>query len=221
MRILSKIIWKPCSLWLLLGLVSCQPADVVDYGFGKYYVEIVTALDNHAFLLDNGQTVHDSNRTAKQTFAAGDRVYLHFSRAYLHASYDETLAAQIIVHSAGKIFSHALQAIPEQVLAAQADEPLSPTSAWIGSHYLNLFLYMEFRSEAHKIALLTDKDRTGDPEVHLYLRHDRNNDSAGYPLSLYASYDLSPVLGAPRNDRTLFLHITTASAGEKIYTLTY
>ncbi|MDR1527188.1 MAG: hypothetical protein LBS46_05915 [Dysgonamonadaceae bacterium] len=208
-----KISWK-YKLGLLLALVSCSPDPVVDYGMGEYYVEISTALDDHAFLLDNGQTVYDSNGTANRTFDSGDRVYLSFS-------YGETLSDPITVHGAIKIFSDTLKLTQEDKLLQQKNDPVRFESAWTGSHYLNLKFYMEFYSETHKIALLIDEDHVKDSEVHLYFTHDKNNDAAGYWVSLYASYDLSQVLGEPDGDRMLFVHCNTTGSGNTIYTVKY
>jgi hypothetical protein len=197
-----------------LSLVSCHTDPVVDYGFGEYYVELATVVDDHVFLLDNGQTVYDSNRTANLSLAAGDRVYLSFS-------YGKSLSDPITVHGAAKIFSHTLNAVPEETLSKQPNDPIRFESAWIGSSYLNLHIYLEYRSETHKIALLTDKDSVNGSEVHLYLLHDKNNDAAGYWISLYASFDLSQTLGEPRGDRTLYVHFNTAGSGPAIYTFKY
>ena len=206
-----KITWK-YKVWLLLAFVSCSP-DTVDYGFGNYYVEIVTALGGNAFLLDTGQTIYDSNQTAEQSFESGDRVYLYFS-------YGNTFSDPVTVHRAAKIFSDALKPMSEETLSQQANDPLRFESAWIGSHYLNLHLYIEYRSSAHKIALVVDEEQVNDSEIHLYLRHDKNNDAPGYPTSVYASYDLSKVLDEPQGDRDLIVHFNT-NDGNKTCTFKY
>ena len=201
-----KINWK-CKLWLVLALVSCSP-DAVDYGFGDYYVEIVTALGDNAFRLDKGQTIYDSNETAKQSYSSGDRVYLYFS-------YGNTPSDPVTIHAAAKIFSDALKSISAETLSQQANDPVRFESAWIGSHYLNLHIYFEYHSQAHKIALAIDEKRVDDAEIHLYFRHDTNNDAPGYLTSLYVSFDLSKVLGQPRGDRDVLVHFNTTNYGDK------
>jgi len=207
MPIRLKISWK-YKLWLLLALVSCSPAPVVDYGFGEYYVEIVTALGEDAFLLDNGQTIYDSHKTAKKSFDAGDRVFLYFS-------YGNNPSDPITVHRASKIFSDTLRTVSEDAMPQQADDPIRLESAWIGSHYLNLRFYFEFHSKPHRISLMMDETQVDDSEIHLYFLHDRNNDNPGYPTLVYASYDLSNLLRVPQGDRVLFVHFNTSNYGNK------
>ena len=207
-----KINWK-CKLWLALALVSCSP-DAVDYGFGDYYVEIVTALGDDAFRLDNGQTIYDSNKTAKQSFLFGDRVFLYFS-------YGNNPSDPIKIHASAKIFSDVLKSMSKANLSQQANEPVRLESAWMGSHYLNLRLYFEYRSQAHKIALSVDEKQVEDAEIHLYFRHDTKNDPPGYPTSVYASFDLSKVLGEPQGDRKVLVHFNTTNYGDKTCTFKY
>ena len=219
MLIRLKINWKFNFLLVVVGatltvaLPSCAD-KTVDYGYGEYYVEIVTALDNHSFRLDNSTIIHDSNKTAKQTFASGDRVYMYFS-------YGNTPSDPIKVHGASKIFSDALKTVKEETIPQQTDDPVHLVSSWIGSYYLNLYFYFEYRYKAHKISLVIDEERVDDSEIHLYFRHDLNGDASGYPSPVYASFDLSKVLGEPQGDRNLFVHFNTTNFGNKIYTFKY
>ena len=206
MLIRLKINWK-CKLWLLLVLASCSPG-VVDYGFGDYYVEFATALENRAFRLDNGHTIYDSNETTEKSFASGDRVYLYFS-------YGNTLSDPITVHAISKVFSDTLKTMPEETISQQPNDPVRLESAWIGSRYLNLHLYIEYRSKAHRITLVMDEEQVSDSEINLYFRHDTNGDAPGYPTPVYASYDLSKVLGEPQGDRDLRVHFNTTNYGNK------
>ena len=206
-----KINWKSklaATLFLLAALASCSPTSEVDYGFGEYYVEFATALENNAFLLDKGQTIYDSNQTAKQSFASGDRVYLYFS-------YGNTLSDPVTIHGSAKIFSDTLKTMAKETIAQETSDPITFVSAWIGSYYLNLDFYFEYRSVAHKIALLIDEKWMDDSEIHIYFRHNKNGDVPGYPASVYASFDLSKVLGEPQGDRSLFVHFDTGNYGSK------
>jgi hypothetical protein len=205
------------ALTLLLStVVACTSDPDIDYGMGEYYVEIVTALGSDAFRLDNGSTIRDSNKTARRSFSAGARVYLSFS--YGNNPADDP----ITVHGAFQIFSDELKTMPEATLAQQKRDPVRLETLWLGSHYLNLKFYMEYRSAAHKLALLTDEAQaTPSTEVHLYFSHDKNNDIPGYPTALYASYDLSKVLGEPQGERTLLIHFSTTNNENKIYKLNY
>ena len=216
-----KINWKSVKtvvgsvlLSLSLALPSCSSIDEVDYGFGEYYVEIVTALENNAFRLDKGQTIYDSNKTAKQSFVSGDRVYLYFS-------YGNTLSDPITVHGASKIFSTGLKTMPKETIFQETNEPVRFVSAWIGSHYLNLYFFFEYYPEAHQLALAIDEKWMDDSEIHLYFQHHKSSDSPGYPSSIYASFDLSEVLGEPQGDRSLFVHLDTSNYGNKTCTFKY
>jgi hypothetical protein len=203
-----------CGVALLLStLVACSSDPVVDYGMGEYYVELATALGNNDFLIDSGQTLHDSNKTAQRTFSAGSRVYLSFS-------YNETPDDPITVHGIAPIFSDYLKTATQTVLSQQKKDPIRLESVWIGRHYLNLKFYMEYRSASHKLALLMDEQETPNPEAHLHFAHDKNNDAAGYPTSLYASFRLNDILGEPQGTRTLHIHFNT-DKGEKIFTFNY
>ena len=213
-----KINWKfkfvGVAFVAALIATSCTPDKVVDYGYGEYYVEIVTALENNAFRLDNGQTIRDSNKTAQKTFASGDRVYLYFS-------YGNTPSDPITVHGASKIFSDVLKTASEETISQQTSDPVRFISAWIGSYYLNLHFYFDYRSTAHKIGLVVDEKRVDDSEIHLYLRHDKSGDAPGYPTAIYVSFDLRKVLGEPQGNRSLFVHSNTTNYGNKISILNY
>jgi hypothetical protein len=200
---------------LLLSIIAaCDSEPAIDYGMGEYYVEMVTAVGNDAFLLDNGRTIRDSNKTAKRSFVAGARVYLSFS-------YGESPDDPITVHGAFQIFSSILKTMPETTLSQQKQDPIRLESVWLGSHYLNLKFYMEYRSTAHKLSLLADEKLFLTPETHLYFSHDKNNDSPGYSTAIYASFDLGEILGEPQGDRTLLVHFNTTNDGNKIYTFKY
>ncbi|GHV55605.1 hypothetical protein FACS1894182_00190 [Bacteroidia bacterium] len=194
-------------------MVSCS-SESIDYGFDEYHVEFATALENNAFLLDTGQTVYDGNQTAGRTFASGDRLYLYFS-------YGIAPSDPITVHGAGKVFSDTLRTASENKILQSPNDPIRFESAWVGSHYLNLKFYMEYHSQTHKLALVIDEALLNQPEIHLYFMHDKNNDAPGYPAALYASYNLSSVLGKPEGNRTLFVHFNTTNYGNKICTLKY
>jgi hypothetical protein len=184
---------------------------VVDYGLGEYYVEIVTALGEDAFLLDTGKTVYGGGG---KSFEPEDRVYLNFS-------YQEESSNQITIHSSAKISKGNLNAVKETGIPEYANDPIRFESAWIGSHYLNLRFYMEYKSEIHKIALITDSVRVNNPEIDIFFRHDKNKDKPGYFTPVYVSFDLKEVLGEPRGDRTLRVNFNTTNYGDKTYAFKY
>jgi hypothetical protein len=190
---------------ICLFFTSCEK-EAVDYGLGEYYVEIVTALNDNAFRLDTGKTIYNTNKETYKDFKEGDRVYLNFS--YLEND-------QIAIHGASKISSGELKAVAQNDFAGYADDPVRLESAWLGSHYLNILFYMDYKSVKHTIALITGELQKNDPEVNLYFRHDKKDDPAGYPTKVYVSFDLSKVLGEPQGDRTVHVRFNTTNYGDK------
>jgi hypothetical protein len=207
----KSVIWPICLFLLTLG--ACQE-QVVDYGLGDYYEEIATAVDTDDFLLDNGKTVHNMNPEYRVNFEAGTRVYLRFA-------YEEGSDTQIRLSGLFPITQGNLQAVEENYIFQQENDPVRLESAWIGSHYLNLHFYMEYSSQTHALMLLTDVAQSDQSELHLYLRHNKNNDPAGHWKYLRVSYDLSKVLGEPQGDRTIQVHFHTTNYGDKTSIFTY
>ncbi|MCL1936962.1 MAG: hypothetical protein FWF52_01020 [Candidatus Azobacteroides sp.] len=225
MRIFSEIVRrkkgeKKClflsmgSLLFFFLFFACTSSDSVDYGLGEYYVEITTALGDNAFLLDSGKTIQSVGGETGRSYEAGDRVFLNFS-------YIEGSADQITIHASAKIVLGTLTPVEEKDIEAFANDPIRLESAWIGDHYLNLRIYMEYQSEKHKIGLFTDKERLDQPEIIVYFLHDANNDPPGYPTSLYLSFDLEGALGEPEGNKILQIHFNTTNYGQKIYELNY
>jgi len=202
------------SFALLLFFSSCNSSNSVDYGLDEYYVEIVTALSDNAFLLDSGKTIFADGGNTDSAYQAGDRIFLNFS--YLEGS-----DSQVTVHASSKIMLGVLKSVDEKEIEAFANDPVRLESAWIGSHYLNLRIYIEYKSEKHTVTLFTDKDQLDQPEIAIYFRHDANNDPPGYPTYILLSFDLKEVLGEPEGNKTLQIHLNTTNYGDKTYELNY
>jgi hypothetical protein len=201
-------------LFLLLFLSSCSDSASFDYGFGAYYVEIVTAVEKNVFLLDTGKEIRNVNEKNNAAFEPGDRVYLIFS--YMEGKKDE-----IEIHSSTKIFQKDPDVVQKGEIANYANDPVSFRSAWIGSHYLNLHFYIEYKSESHKIFLIMEESQANDKEIKLYFRHDVNSDASGYLSPVYASFNLNDALGEPRGDRILLINFNTTNYGDKVYKFKY
>jgi hypothetical protein len=193
---------------------SCTSSPSVDYGLGKYYVEIVTALGENTFRLDSGKTLYAVSGKTDKSYEAGDRVVLSFS-------YMEKTIDQVTVHASSKISLGALKSVEEKEIVGFADDPVRLESLWIGSHYLNFRIYMEYKSEKHTIALFTDKNKLEQPEMDVYFRHDAKNDPSGYPVFVYLSFDLKETLGEPEGSKILQIHLNTTNYGRKTYELNY
>ena len=204
---------KGIFIFALLLLGACED-DSVNYGLDKYYTEIATTLNPGTFLLDNGKTVYSIENGNFPDLESGQRVYLRFS-------YLEDDSNQITIHSCSKISQGVLTAIPSQEISALANDLIRFESAWIGSHFLNIQFYMEYKSETHQITLAIDETNVNDEEVNLYFRHDKKEDAPGYPVLVLVSYDLSEVLGEPKGDRKLSINFNTSNYGDRNFQYIY
>jgi hypothetical protein len=204
----------PLFLLFFSLLFSCSDSTSVNYNLGAYYVEIATAQGEHVFLLDTGNSVRNVGRKNEGTFATGDRVYLVFS-------YVDGKTGEIEIHSSAKIFQKDLNVVRREDISNYANDPVVFESAWIGGHYLNLRIYMEYKSEAHKVFLIMDESQVNSGEIKLYFRHDVNNDAPGYLSPVYISCNLGKALGEPRGEQTLLINFNTTNYGDKTYKFKY
>ncbi|MDR0682761.1 MAG: hypothetical protein LBG15_13090 [Dysgonamonadaceae bacterium] len=210
---MKKVFFSFLSLFSLF-LFSCSDLDSFDYGLGAYYVEIVTATEKNVFLLDTGKEIRNVGGKNSADFETGDRVYLVFS-------YTEETKGEIEIHSSTKIFQKDPDIVQKEEIAKYANDPVSFQSAWIGSHYLNLHFYIEYKSIPHKIFLIMEESQANDKEIKLYFRHDAGNDTPGYPSPVYTSFNLSGALGEPQGDRILLINFNTTNYGDKVYKFKY
>jgi hypothetical protein len=208
----KKFLFRLFLPFLFCSFIACS-TDQVDYGLGEYYVEIVTVLNDDAFLLDNGKIVYVSKK-GDYSFESGDRIYLNFS-------YSDKNANQIVINTFSKISKGKLNVIGEKEILEYGNNPVLFECAWIGSHYLNIQFYMEYKSEPHKIGLLVDKMHVDDQNVNLYFRHNKNNDKQGYPVLVFASFDLNEILGEAHGNRTLLVNFNTTNYGNVTYKYKY
>jgi len=207
-------------LGILLLLFSSCEKDTVDYGLGEYYREIVTALEEeYTYQLDNGETLYEVNPRSNTPYETGQRISLTYS--YLGEKTSTSAPQGIVVHGASPIAQGTLKAISKEELETFTNHPIRMESIWIGSHYLNMRFYLEYKSETHTIALLCDENDLDKKEITIYFKHDTNNDPPGYFSSMQTSFDLSQVLGTPKGDRTLHINIQTSNYGNKNYQFNY
>lgn len=204
-------------LLFLVFFSSCSD-NSYDYGYDKYYEEIVTVIGKHSFRLDSGETLISRNMELNSNIKEGDRVLLHYTLLNeTTAGYDYTVrvnAAQTI--SLGELL------LQKQVsLDTIPDVPIRFESAWIGSHYLNLQFYMEYHSTAHSVGLYADSLKMENDTIRLYFKHNTNGDPSGYPVHMYVSFDLKKKLGEPQKEKPLVLDINTSNYGRKEYEFVY
>jgi len=188
----------------------------VDYGLDRYYVEIVTAQGENVFLSDNGNkivAISNNNRVHTQ----GDRVLLSYTLLETSASGDYNVR----INRSSKISQGKITLTGESNINSAAKEPILLESVWLGSHYLNMQFYINYKSEAHKIGLLVDSTRLKSDTISMYFVHDKVNDPPGYPVNTYFSVDLSNVLGKPEKSRPISVQINTSNYGNKTYEFEY
>jgi hypothetical protein len=196
---------------------SCEDKKTVDYGYDEYYEEIVTAVSENGFLLDNGKTLFDTNKETNP-YSSGDRVLLNYTLLHETTSgYDYTVR----VNGSSKIHKTELTLTNREKIDSAVNEPVLFESLWLGSHYLNMQCYINYKSEAHTIGLLTDSLQIRNDTVRIYFKHDKKNDLPGYSNRLLLSVDLEKALGSPKKEKVLLLNINSFNYGEKIYELKY
>ena len=206
-------------LGILLFLFSSCEKDTVDYGLGEYYKEIATVLEAHTYRLDNGETLYEANPRNSTPHEDGQRISLTYS--YLGEKTTISVPQAITVYGASAIAQGKLKAVSKEELETFDNHPIRMESIWIGSHYLNMRFYLEYKSEVHTIALLCDESDLDKKEINLYFKHSTNNDSPGYFSLMQSSFNLSQVLGEPQGDRILFVNIQTGNRETKNYQLCY
>jgi hypothetical protein len=194
---------------------SCG-TEAVDYGLGEYFEEIATATSGNTFLSDQGKKIRNVNE--KPAFEAGERVYLNYTLLpEATPGFDYTVR----INGSSKI------PVGKIKLGSQADaesavkEAVHFESIWVGSHYLNMQFYINYKSEAHAISLIADSTRLDSDTIRMYFEHNPNNDPAGYPVRAMLSFDLKAILGEPENNKNMQIDINTNNYGRKTYTLKY
>jgi hypothetical protein len=204
-------------LFIFICLFSCED-KTVDYGLDTYYVEFVTAQNKNEFLSDNGKMIIVSSDGNNRNYAFGDRVLVNYTLLSSNAS-AENLTARII--GSGKFPLGKLTLVNDSIIKASDKEPVLLESVWLGSHYLNMQFYLNYKSTAHKIGLLTDSTCLESDTLRMYFVHDTNNDPPGYPSHSYLSFDLKDILGIPEKNRPISVQINSSNYGNKIYEFVY
>lgn len=206
---------KRTSFILLFAFIifnSCE--DPIDYGYGQYYVEIVTALGDEIFELDNGQKLINTNASYPTAFEAGQRILLRFS-------YVEGCKDKIKIRFAGRLIQGVLDTVEQEKILAHPNDPVKLESLWIGNHFLNILFYIEHKSEPHSVVLWVDKLKVDKNKIDIYFLHNINNDEKGVFTFMSTSFDLSSVLGQPQGEKTIKIHLNTTNYGNKIYEFNY
>lgn len=203
------------SIFLIgtLCLYSCKDDDV-DYGYGAYYVEIVTALGEEVFLLDNGLEIVNVDPGYKTNFRVGERVQINFS--YISDNFEE-----VKIRYATKMPLGELQKLDLESILIYPDDPVKFESSWIGSHYFNVRFYIERKSEVHTIELYVDESTLNQEEIDIYFLHDAKNDSKGSLISMKASFNLVSILGEPEGNRKLRIYFNTSNLDKISYLYNY
>ena len=210
---------KQLVVFILLAgfLFSCRD-KTVDYGLDRYYVEIVTAQSASEFLTDQGKLLVATSGGNSNSYASGDRLLLNYTLLSSAASGDDY---SVRINGSSKVPLGKLTLTNDSLIQSSANEPILLESVWLGSHYLNMQFYLNYKSVTHTIGLLADSTRLESDTLRMYFTHDSNNDPPGYPTHAYLSFDLKNVLGDPGNARLVSVQINTTDYGNKVYTFEY
>ena len=198
-------------------LFSCEEQPLVDYGLDKYYVEIATAQSENTFLLDNGKKIVSASNENNKNYTEGDRVLINYTLLKTDASGENNVR----VNGSAKVPQGKITLTNNTTINSAAKEPILLESVWIGSHYLNMQFYVNYKSAIHQIGLLADSTNLKNDTIRLYFAHDKNNDPLGYPSHSYLSFDLKDVLGEPGKPRSVTVQINTSNYGDKSYEFEY
>ena len=213
----NHLIWYLFSIVFAGMFFSCED-KTVDYGWDTYYVEFVTAQNENEFLSDAGKWIVATPGENKKTYTFGDRVLLNYTLLSSSASGDDYT---VRINGSTKIPLGKLTLSNDSAIHSVAKEPILLESVWLGSHYLNMQFYLNYKSVTHKIGLMADSTRMENDTLRMYFIHDTNNDPPGYPSHAYLSFDLKEVLGAPGKSRPITVQINTTDYGNKTYGFVY
>jgi len=197
-------------------LFSCEN-KVVDYGLDKYFVEIVTAQGDNIFLLDNGKFIVATSDETKKDYTSGDRFLMNYTLLETRSSGDYNVR----INGSAKIPLGKTAIASDSIIQTSANDPITLESVWLGSHYLNMKFYINYKSVAHSIGLIADSLSLKSDTVRMYFVHDTKNDPPGYPSHTYLSFDLKDVLGDPEKSRPISVQINTNNYGNKTYEFEY
>jgi len=208
-----------CIFYIFLTsvLFSCKD-KTVDYGFDTYYVEIVTAQEENKFLSDAGKLIVATPDENSKSYDFGDRVLINYT---LLPSTDSGNSYSVRINGSAKIPLGELTLSNDSTIRSALKEPIQLESVWLGSHYLNMQFFLNYKSVAHKIALLADSTRLESDTLRMYFIHDPDNDPLGYPSHAYLSFDLEEILGDPGKARPVSVEINTSNYGNKTYEFEY
>lgn len=207
------------TVLFLTVLFSCEE-DKIDYGLGEYYEEIATVLNDSAYLLDSNISVVNINayRRGEKSPEAGKRVLLMYSYTNMEIPpYDRA----VIVHSVSELSTGELKLVGRKDIDSLRADPLRLESIWLGSRYLNMQFYLNFKSEVHSVGLFTDSIGLHNDTVHIYFKHDSNNDPPGYPVHSFLSFNLGKVLGNPEKKKILSVKVKSDNYVDEIYEFVY
>jgi hypothetical protein len=219
MKTIISLLLAGCSFFFFsCFFFSCEENAEVDYGLGAYYQHIATVLNDSVYLLDSGDALYNVDYRSNKTVEANKRVFLTYS--FLKEK-NAPCGQAIILHRLSEIASGELKAAAKTAIDSVPAVPIQLESVWIGSHYLNMQFYFNYMSKTHSIGLFTDSSHLSDDTLHLYFTHDTNQDSPGYPVHLFLSFDLEKVLGRPENRKKLLVNINTSNYADEPYEFKY
>jgi NigD-like C-terminal beta sandwich domain/NigD-like N-terminal OB domain len=207
---LSMVSFYAFLILLISGAVFSCSDEKADSGYlsGKFRLDFATVrLENTipVLALDSKDTLR---ATAISTFGFTKK---DGQRVLVNHSPDE--GSGIVLNSVSdiltsRIFTAKLDTLPS--------DPVKIQSVWTGGGHLNVILYMNYYSRKHRFGLY----RSAESPNALYLSHDKQGDSEGYPIRIYMSFYLNG-LQKSANDSTSFSVSIPTSSGDENYNFVF
>lgn len=164
--------------WIVLLLLPLPSCEKEPQRLDDYFVDFATVKKDNAayrFQLDNGRLLipFETDYSGQE----GQRVIIN---------YVPLQGDTVKIQSIGDILTGAVQSegFPQKL----TKDPVKIQSIWVGGDYLNMIIEAEYHSKPHRVALFRD---ASSPTPDLYFSHSREQDPAGYPQKMYASFLLS------------------------------
>jgi len=224
MKTIAKLFFIAALLPLFM---SCE--DHTNNDLTNYQVDIATVQNPHNetsffFRLDNkklmwvdesvfsGYVPKDSQRIVVNYTLLSDKRATHL--------YDYDVRLNDVYEVLTKRIFNVTKATQDSI----GNDSISIDDIWIGSDYLNVqFVYPGY-NKTHFINLVNDTSKVfTDGKIHLYFRHNSNDDSPVYLRSGIVSFNIKPLqTGASGTLLNLVIHVNVPNqAAEKTYNVAY
>lgn len=205
-------------LCLFSGIfLSCKNDETFDYE--EFPLDMVTCLINNNsvyFQLDNGSYLIPDNTITPEGIKNMQRVMLNYVIKEKRITDKEYI---IKVRSIGQVLYKGILNISAEDAPTIKDDSIYLNSIWYGGECINLRYKIEFNNIPHSLEMIyIPEKQLPDDTLRLQLRHDKNNDPAGFLTAGYASFRISPLL-IRQNLTTIKIYVNCYNIKEKNFTL--